>query len=177
MPGALQRRYGFNVSLQAVMLVYADQKLADGVVPLNTVVANAGLHPRALCMRMPTWTRTITASHSQASSWLCALLKCASQGTVCFRSLGRHPFMRCMPQKDSCMTSMNSGHIMWHNAHLQVAKLQHFCNVQTSPYCIWLLAKRCKVEHNCKEAPVCRQASHAVATCPSASNKRQGRGW
>ncbi len=177
MPGALQRRYGFNVSLQAVMLVYADQKLADGVVPLNTVVANAGLHPRALCMRMPTWTRTITASHSQASSWLCLLLECASQGTNCFGSHVRHPFMRCMPQQDSCMTIMNSGQIIWHNAHLQVARLQHFCNVQTSPYCIWLLAKRCKIKYACKGAPVCRQASHAIATCPSASNKRQGRGW
>ncbi len=177
MPWALQRRYGFNVSLQAVMLVYADQKLADGVVPLNTVVANAGLHPRALCMRMPTWTRTITASHSQASSWLCLLLECASQGTNCFGSHERHPFMRCMPQQDSCMTIMNSGQIIWHNAHLQVARLQHFCNVQTSPYCIWLLAKRCKIKYACKGAPVCRQASHAIATCPSASNKRQGRGW
>ncbi len=80
--GHCKERHGFSVSLQAVKLVYADQKLADGVVPLNTVVANAELPPRALCMRMPTWTRTITASHSQASSWLCLLLECASQGTI-----------------------------------------------------------------------------------------------
>lgn len=159
------------------MLVDADQKLADGVVPLNTVVANVGLPPRALCMRMPTWTCTITVSHSQASSWLCALLKCASQGTILLLQARETSFQGLHASTESCMTIMNSGHIMWHNAHLQVAILQHFCIVQTSPYCIWLLAKRCKVEHNCNEAPVCRQASHAVATGPSASNKRQGRGW
>jgi len=159
--------------VQCVMLVYADQKLADGAVHLNTVVANAELHPRALCMRMPTWTRTITASHSQASSWLCALLKCASQGTICFSSHRRHPFMGCMLQHGSCMTVMNSGQIMWHDAHLQIARLQDFCLTD----CMWLLAKRRRFVHECKEAPVCRHASDAIATCPSTSNKRQGRGW
>lgn len=96
----IAKKRGFNVSLQAVMLFCADQKLGGGAVRLNTAVENAGLPPRALCMRMPTWTRTITASHSQASSWLCALLECASQSTVCFCSLMRHLFMRCMPQQD-----------------------------------------------------------------------------
>lgn len=154
------------------MLVCADQKLADGAVPLNTVVANVGLPLRALCMRMPTWTRTITASHSQASSWLCALLNSSSEGTLCFSSYSRHFFIGCMPQ-DSCMTVMKSGQVIWHDAHMQFARLQHFCCTD----CVWLLAKRRKIVHGCKSAAVCRQASHAVATCPSTSNKRQGRGW
>ncbi len=87
--------------------------------------------------------------------------------------LCRHPVMGCMPQQDSCMTVMNSGQIMWHDAHLQIARLQRFYRID----CVWLLAKRRKVVHECKEAPVCRQAGHAIATCPSTTNKRQGRGW
>ena len=49
----------------------AEQRLDDGVALLNTAEGNVEHHPRALFMRMHTWTCTITASHNQVGLPLC----------------------------------------------------------------------------------------------------------